>query len=601
MHLLAATVLLAALAGVPTSARAPASDGARGATQRVASPRAYAHYLRARVAEAAGDLRTAVEEMRSAVVFDPGSASLHVALAELLARTGQIGRAESEARRAASLAPEGPAAWEAHLLLGKAAVLDRRPGDAIRELRRSIELQVAQAGKVPAEDAVLEPEAWRLLAQVRLEGGDEAAAERVLDELGARRPADGAAAIRELGMYHLEKGRTVRAEALFRKAVALERRDVESWRQLARLAEKADRPDDARRAWEDLLREDDDDPEALLALGRLALGAGDASAARAWFDRLLNVSRDEAAARSAAAFAWLDAHRPGEALAIVDSGLRTGSEPRLHYLRGLALQDLRRYGDAADAFGAVATDDAELDAAARAARVGVLVQAGRVEEAEKAVDAALAAHPGDARLQAARAFVLERTGRSAEAVAYLGAALRKAGPGKAPSSLYEALANAQEKSGDPDGAVRTMQSLLARDPDDADAMNYVAYTWAEKGVRLDEAEKLVTRALALRPGNAFFLDTLGWVHFRKGEYARAVAVLEQAERKAGAEATILEHLGDAYGKARRPRDAARAYQRALEALADGAIPEPPEQKTLIENKLRALPGAEPTTSQAVSQ
>ncbi len=601
MHLLASTLLLAALAGAPASAQPPGGAGAHGASSRVASPRAYAHYLRARVAEAAGDLRTAVEEMRSAVVFDPGSASLHVALAELLARTGQIPRAETEARRAVALSPDGPAAWEAHLLLGKAAVIDRRPGDALRELRRSIELQVAQARNVPPEEAVYDPEAWRLLAQVRLEGGDEPVAERTLDELAARRPAEGAAALRELGMYHLEKGETPRAEALFRKAVTLERRDVDAWRQLARIAEKADRPDDARKAWEDLLREDDDDPEALLALGRLALGAGDASAARAWFDRLVLVSRDEAAARSAVAFAWLDAHRPGEALAVVEVGLRAGSEPRLHYLRGLALQDLRRYGESADAFAAVVTDDADLDAAARAARVGVLVQAGRWEQAEAVVDAALAAHPGEARLLAARAFLLERSGRAPEAVAYLTAALRDADPRKAPATLYEALANAQEKAGDADGAVRTMQSLLARDPDDADAMNYVAYTWAEKGVRLDEAERLVTRALALRPGNAFFLDTLGWVHYRKGDYARAVVVLEQAERKAGAEATILEHLGDAYGHARRPRDAARAYQRALQAIADGATPEPPDQKAVIERKLRALPVADPTTPQAVIQ
>lgn len=594
MRLLADTLLLAALAAAPTPGPAPAPHPAPAAAATAAAPRAasahaYAHYLRARLAEANGDLPRALEEMRSAAAFDPRDASLQVALAELLARSGEVQRAEAAARKALALRPDGPTAWEAHLLLGKIAWMDRRLGEARRQLQRSVDQQVALAAGRPADEVVIEPESWRALAQVQLESGDEAAAERTIDDLAARRPADGAEVLRDLARFHVERHDPGRAEALLRKAVAADRADVEAWRLLARLAERRDEDDAARQAWQALLREEDDDGEALAAMGRLSLAEGDVGAARAWLDRLVLVSRDDAAGRASAAFAWLDAHRPADALAVVEGGLRIAYEPRLAYLRGVALQELRRHQEAAEAFAAVVSDDEDLAASARAAQVAALLEAGRTLEAERVVDAALRDRPRDVRLQAARAHVLGRTGRTAEAVAYLQAALAQAGRREAPASLYEALATAQEKAGDSEGALTTMRALLDRDPDDAEAMNWVAYTWADRGERLDEAERLVTRALQIRPGNAFFLDTLGWVYFRKGDFARAVEALEKARRRAGPEPTILEHLGEAYLRQGRPADAARAWRQALQALSEGATPDTPEQPRRIERRLQELP------------
>jgi Flp pilus assembly protein TadD len=82
------------------------------------------------------------------------------------------------------------------------------------------------------------------------------------------------------------------------------------------------------------------------------------------------------------------------------------------------------------------------------------------------------------------------------------------------------------------------------------------------------------------------LDSLGWVLFRRGDLRRAVEALEQADALAGPDATILEHLGDAYRAAARPADAARAYTRALGTVAEEV---PAKQATLraaIEGKLR---------------
>ena len=579
-HLLLIAALLAAPQPQPQPLAAP---------QPLASASAYAQYLRGRLAEQQSDWRAALEAYRAAVEADPRSAPLRVSLAEAWGRTGDLARAEAEARKAIEIDGAGPAAAEAWLVLGKTAAVGRRPAEAEQALRKAIGIQVALAATRPPGQAPLDPDPWRLLAQVRLEAGDSPGAIALLEDLASRLPAEGAAALRELGRVHAERRELDAAAALYRKAVAAERRDTEAWRRLAELEESRRHFDEARRAWEGLVRQDPDDPDALLALGRLALRAGDAPGARAFFDQAIHLSPDDTAARARVAFAWLDARRPAEALAVVDAGLRGSADPRLLYVRGLALREERRWSEAAAAFGAVASGDPDVDLAAVAAHASVLAQAGRAADALAALAPALAQNPRDLRLITAQAYVLEKAGRAEEAVTWLTQAI--AAQPRA-ERLRFALGVAQERAGDRAGAIRTMQSILEGAPDDAEAMNFVGYSWAEKGERLDEAEKLVRRAVDLDPDNGSFLDSLGWVFFQRGDLPAAISTLERAEALAGPEPTILEHLGDAYRRSGRDADAARAWRHALQILDEGAEPDLPGQRAAIEKKLRDLPGAD---------
>jgi tetratricopeptide (TPR) repeat protein len=592
---LAAAVLLAALAAapasaVPAAAETPRAPGAAATAERVASPNAYTHYLRARAAELRGDWAGVTEELRQALAFDPGSATLHAALAEAWGRAGQHARAEAEARQALDLAPASPAAAEAHLLLGRLAMAARRGPEAAAELRESIRVQGELAqGRAP-EDAVLDPEAWRLLAQVELEAGREAAAALALEDLADRLPAEGATALRDLALHFAERRDDVRAERYLRLAVARERHDPETWRRLAQLLERRHRPADARSAWAELLREEPEDGEALLAAGRLALRAADVAGARAWLAQLLTVARDEGAARVAVAFAWLDARNAPEAEAVVAKGLEAfPGDPRLRYAEGTVLVEQRRYVAAAEAFAAVAGEDDELVAGARAGQALALVQAGQPGLALSVADAALRRQPGEPRLVRARALALERAGRPAEALAALeaGVAARPRDEG-----TRMALAMAHDRAGDREAAIRVAEALLSIAPDSVDAMNFLAYTWASSGQRLEDAERLAARAVEQEPDNAAFLDSLGWVHYQRGDEARAVVLLERADALAASDPTILEHLGDAYRRARRGGDAARAYERAIAAFDAGAEPEIPGQRVRIERKLGELRAGE---------
>ncbi|MEI7437005.1 MAG: tetratricopeptide repeat protein [bacterium] len=89
-----------------------------------------------------------------------------------------------------------------------------------------------------------------------------------------------------------------------------------------------------------------------------------------------------------------------------------------------------------------------------------------------------------------------------------------------------------------------LETAVRLDPDFAEALNYLAYMWADKGVRLERAAAYVQRALAEEPDNGTYLDTLGWVQYRQGNYAAAAATLRQAATLEKNDATVLEHLGD---------------------------------------------------------
>ncbi len=87
-------------------------------------------------------------------------------------------------------------------------------------------------------------------------------------------------------------------------------------------------------------------------------------------------------------------------------------------------------------------------------------------------------------------------------------------------------------------------------PDNASTLNNYSYFLAERNTKLDDALKMSEKALKLRPDEVTFMDTYGWILFRKGDYAKAKTYFEKAILKADkdADATLNEHLGDVYFK-----------------------------------------------------
>jgi tetratricopeptide (TPR) repeat protein len=133
------------------------------------------------------------------------------------------------------------------------------------------------------------------------------------------------------------------------------------------------------------------------------------------------------------------------------------------------------------------------------------------------------------------------------------------------AKFYFNYGAAAEQAGLYTKAADLLRKSIALDPDNsAEASNYLGYMWADHNMNLDEAETMIRRALQSEPNNASYLDSLGWVEFRKGQFDRALDDLLRAVKASEREdPVVFEHIGDTYLKLNRTRDALEAWQKAL--------------------------------------
>jgi tetratricopeptide (TPR) repeat protein len=116
-------------------------------------------------------------------------------------------------------------------------------------------------------------------------------------------------------------------------------------------------------------------------------------------------------------------------------------------------------------------------------------------------------------------------------------------------------------------------------PQEPAALNYLGYSWAERGLNLDEAFGLIEKAVAIEPNSGAYIDSLGWAHYQLGDYDEAVGHLEHAASLEPADPTITDHLGDVYWRLGRKIEARYEWKRVLEL-------EPPQQmRERVEKKI----------------
>jgi tetratricopeptide (TPR) repeat protein len=144
------------------------------------------------------------------------------------------------------------------------------------------------------------------------------------------------------------------------------------------------------------------------------------------------------------------------------------------------------------------------------------------------------------------------------------------------------LASVYEKLHRYDDAEKTLIDLYRLAPDDPAVCNFYGYLLAVRNKDLDRAETLVKHALEKEPDNAYYVDSLGWVYYQRGDYANAVAQLERAVKIVKEDPTILEHLGDAYSGLSRFKEALAVYQHSSRLQAN------PELREKIQSTQRRL-------------
>lgn len=211
---------------------------------------------------------------------------------------------------------------------------------------------------------------------------------------------------------------------------------------------------------------------------------------------------------------------------------------------------------------------------AELARVDALARAERPADAEKAALALTAAHPELASAWVALGDILRQQEKYAAAIpAYDKAlALIAAEDGEARWFPLYARGIAHERSGNFRAAEADMRAALEIRPDQAQILNYLGYSFIDRGENLDEAMAMIEKAAALRPDDGYIQDSLAWGYFRLGRYEEAVAPMERAAETMSNDALVNDHLGDVYWMVGRKREAEVQWRRAL-SLGESAAPE----------------------------
>jgi tetratricopeptide (TPR) repeat protein len=564
----------------------------------------YAHYLASRLAYHQGASDKALSELKLAMGSNDQSAFLMTELGEQLARTGHMQKAEVALEKAVAAHPKYA---PAQLMYGRVLSENDKTAKAQLHLRRAIAL---------APDNV---EAYLVLCQLLVDVGAIDDAVSTMMKLADAVPGE-PVGFRRLGLLLAEREDRTRAARMLRLALERDPADAEAGLALARILEHGQKNLEALSVLDNVIRHHGEDREVLLAAGRLALGRGDKLTARTHFDHaLMNGFDGETAVRISMIY-LATGHRT-ESAAMLDDARTRLDDARIHFYAGLVHERSRNIKAALTAFESAGTSskgaglrfDADVHRGECLSLLGqhpkaiellrhlteerpdsvvpvsalsrAFERAGKLKEAETVLLPLLVQGAGAEVYEAVSQFFL-RHGRSGELVRLFSNAQNK---DRKDNPLALALAVALERDGRWREAIDSVRNLTGHAESGSAAMNFIAYTLAEHNADLDEAERLANAALVRRPESAAFLDTLGWVQYRKKNYGKAIELLEKAVERAGDEVTLVEHLADVYAQSGNVTSAKAQYSRVLDVLKRfPAAAERKNQRAEVEQKSRAL-------------
>ena len=151
-----------------------------------------------------------------------------------------------------------------------------------------------------------------------------------------------------------------------------------------------------------------------------------------------------------------------------------------------------------------------------------------------------------------------------------------------------------ERSNQWPSAEADMKKALQLFPEQPLVLNYLGYSWVDKGIHLDEGMDMIRKAVEQRPDDGYIVDSLGWAYFRTGNYDEAVKNLERAVLLKPDDPTINDHLGDAYWRVGRTLEAHFQWVQAKDFK-----PEPDELASLEKKLQNGLPPETPSPVNAL--
>jgi tetratricopeptide (TPR) repeat protein len=629
-------VLLTTIAG-SAAAQAPAESESPGRAE------AYARFMIGRHLEGLEDTDGAVQAYRDAARLDPAAGEPLAELAELYARAGRAQDAIAVAEEALAREPDNRSAHRV-LGLAYAAAASTREGTREDVDRSIEHLEQARDSVVPdlqveltlgrfylrtvatdeaialledlSKDQLAYGPASLLLAEAYQQAGRHDDALRTLEEaVGSTRPTSRMLA--RLGQLYEQARRWRDAAEAYRGAVALNPRSAGVRRRLAAAWLEAGEPARAREVLEGVLEMRPRDAASYHMLAEVEIALTNLAAAESAARRLIELEPDglrgpyvlvqvferrheyqrvvetlaplleqaramrpqrllvEMLDQLGRAYQWLE-DAEGAARVYEDAVSLMPSSPGFQARLAQAYVDADRRDDAV-----------RLLARARGASPDNLTLAiieadlhgrqGDVDEGEGLLLDLLAANRDVPRAHLALASFYSEHDRLNEATLVLEAAQEQFPRETSILFLLGAVLEQSDRFAD---AERAFRRVLDRDPEHAQALNYLGYMLADRGERLDESVALIARAVETDPHNGSYLDSLGWAYFKLDRLDLAEPPLRAAGDQLQRNSVVQDHLGDLLNRLERYAEAIAAWRRALDGDGEEIEPAAIERKIM---------------------
>jgi len=506
-------------------------------------------------------LHLAIEQYRQIVRLDPSSIEDHLLLGRLYRLSNETGNAEEEFRASVKLQPSSEDAVTTLALLYNEEGDPSRALeilDSVPEMDRSPRIQAVlgytyeqkkdykhaiDAYRKAADSDKDNLDAARGLAQNLLNDNQTEAALVQFQTIAAADPQDVQTLLHISEIYRRD-GQFEKALETLTKAKAIAPDSMEVQYNQTVIQEALGQFDDASRQLEELLARTDKPSGAYSAFER--------NNRAIFLERLGTIYRDQNKTVEA-----VDTFR--KMVALGDDSVARGYQQIIETYR-----DAKNW-PAATATAREAVEKLPNDRSLQMVLAGQEADSGQADAAIARVKSMLTGKPAEDReVWITLAQMNSRLRRYPDAEQALAKALELSPKQEDKDYVNFIAGSIYERQKKYDEAESYFRKVLASDPKNATALNYLGYMLADRGTRLDEALSLIRKAVALDPQNGAYLDSLGWAHFKMGKYDLAESALRKAVDRMDNDPTVHEHLGDVYQKTNRLRLAVTQWERSLQ-------------------------------------
>lgn len=527
-------------------------------------PRSYYHFLMAVRAEREWDFAEAAKNYEKVVNHDPTNHEFRLTLARLYLRLGELDKVEEVCKEALKRFPNDEVF---SIILADTLSSRGRNEEALSYL------------KIGLENSSKKNKTYALAGAIYSKNGDLEKAREMFEKLSLISPGN------PLGNHYLgttlaKLNRFNEAEKSLRKALGLRPSFKKSREFLAWVLEKKGLREKAIAQYNFLLKLDPDDKNAEDRLERLIL-------AEEKNEKLIYEGfpmPEDSSVNLKLGIMFYEQGRAGRALEEFRLLLAEQENKNLRLLIAKIYEDKERYKEALVELDLVRKIEPD--------SVGVLLQIarmqnlnGNIKESIKVLEEAVKIEPDEDQLYHSLSLAYMSENNYQVAIKNIRKAIEI---DDKKDSYYFELGALLERVGNYDEAINSMQQVLEINPMHSNAHNFIGYMYALQGKKLDLAIDHLKKALMIQPQNGYFLDSLGWVYFKKGENKKALAEIKKAMIYTDPDPVLYEHLGDIHYSLKNYFEANKAWKISLsltnkkvEKPDGGELPDSTELKRKI--------------------